>query len=92
MLLHILCNFTKEKAHLFKDISYIRILGFNDTGRSYLNSIKKDISIPIISKIVREKDPMLEYEIGLTSLYDIKQGDCKKKEEGKIIYIGGNND
>ena len=45
MLLHILCNFTKEKANLFKDISYIRILGFNDTGKSYLNSVKKDIDI-----------------------------------------------
>ena len=92
MLLHILCNFTKEKANLFKDISYIRILGFNDTGRSYLNSIKKELSVPLISKIEREKDPMLEYEINLTSLYDLKQNDCRKKEEGKVIYIGGKHD
>ena len=71
MLLHILCNFTKEKANTFKDITYIRILGFNKTGRDYLNSIKKDIDIPIISKITREKDSMLEYELETTKIYDL---------------------
>ena len=30
MLIHILCNFTKEKKEQFKDISYIRLLGFSD--------------------------------------------------------------
>ena len=71
MLLHILCNYTKEKNNLFKDISYIRPLGFNDNGKVYLNKIKKEIDIPIISKIKREKDPMLEYEIETTKIYDL---------------------
>jgi len=69
MLLHILTNFTKEKAKLFNDISYIRILGFNNTGRTILNNIKKDIEIPIISKITKEKDPMLEYELEVDKIY-----------------------
>ena len=71
MLLHILCNYTKEKNNLFKDISYIRPLGFNDNGKVYFNKIKKEIDIPIISKIKREKDPMLEYEIETTKIYDL---------------------
>ena len=91
MLLHILCNFTKEKANLFNDISYIRILGFNDTGKSYLNSIKKNIDIPIISKITKEKDPMLEFELDTTNIYDIKNRSIKKEEES-IIYLGGKYD
>ncbi len=69
MLLHILCGFTKEKAASFKEISYIRLLGFNETGRNYLSSIKKDIPVPLISKISRTKNPMLEYEIYTTSIY-----------------------
>jgi len=92
MLLHILCNFTKEKAKQFQNITYIRILGLNDKGRAYLNQVKKDTSLPIISKIQREKDPMLAFEIETTKIYDIKTQECQKKEEGKIIYIGGNND
>lgn len=91
MLLHILCNFTKKRASLFKNISYIRILGFNDTGKSYLNSIKKDIEIPIISKITRNKDPMLEFELDTTNIYNIKNNSIKKEEES-IIYLGGKND
>ena len=91
MLLHILCNFTKEKADLFKDISYIRILGFNDIGKSYLNKVKKDIDTPIISKITREKDDMLEFELETTNIYNLKNKSIKKEEQS-IIYLGGSND
>ena len=69
MLLHILTNFTKEKAKEFNKISYIRVLGINNTGRNILNSIKKDIEVPIISKITKEKDPMLEYELEVDKIY-----------------------
>ena len=71
MLLHILCNFTKEDAEAFKEIKYIRILGFNKTGKAYLNNIKKELDVPIISKITREKDPMLEFELNTTKIYDL---------------------
>ena len=91
MLLHILCNFTKDKKDLFNKISYLRILGFNDLGKSYLNSIKKNIDIPIISKITREKDKMLEYELYTTEIYNIINKSSKKEEES-IIYLGGKND
>lgn len=30
---------------------YIRILGFNDRGRSYLHDIKKQVTLPIITKV-----------------------------------------
>ena len=90
MILHILCNFTKEKRNLFKDISYIRILGFNDIGKVYLNKVKKDVDVPIISKITRNKDPMLEFELKTTNIYNLKGNTCK--EENKIIYKGDNYD
>ena len=91
MILHILCNFTKEKKLLFNDISYIRVLGFNDLGKSYLNKLKKDTDVPIISKIKREKDKMLEYELYTTEIYNITNKSSKKEEES-IIYLGGKND
>ncbi|MBQ1551336.1 MAG: nucleotidyltransferase [Bacilli bacterium] len=69
MLLHILTNFTKDKAKKYNKISYIRVLGINNIGRNILNSIKKDIEIPIISKITKEKDPMLEYELEVDKIY-----------------------
>ena len=80
MLIHILCNFTKEKKEQFKDISYIRLLGFSDKGRKYLNTIKKDLDIPLISKINRNKDPMLEFEIETTKIYSLNLNSEKQIE------------
>ena len=71
MLIYILCDYTKEQAKEFKDIKYIRLLGFSNKGRDYLNKIKKDIDIPIISKFTREKDKMLEYEYKITKIYSL---------------------
>ena len=89
MLIHILCNFTKEKAQSFRKIKYIRILGLNKKGSNYLNEIKKSIEVPIISKIKREKDPMLEFEIQTTKIYDIiKNNHLEKREFESIIYLG----
>lgn len=92
MLIHILCNFTKEHAKSFNKISYIRILGFNNSGREYLSTIKKDTQVPIISKIAKNMDKMLEFEIETTKVYDIiNNKNLAKKELQKIIYYGGEN-
>ena len=70
MLLHILVGFTKDDSKKFNDIEYIRILGFNDSGKNYLNKIKKNINIPILSKFKREI-PLLELELKDTTIYSI---------------------
>ena len=89
MLLHILTNFTKEKAKKYNEISYIRVLGINNTGRNILNSIKKDIEIPIISKITKEKDPMLEYELEVDKIYYLNS---TYTNENLIYYKEDKND
>ena len=71
ILIYILCDYTKDMAKEFKEIKYIRLLGFSNKGRDYLNKIKKDIDIPIISKFTREKDKMLEYEYKITKIYSL---------------------
>ena len=54
MLVHILVGFTKKEASCLKT-EYIRVLGFNKKGRNYLNSIKKRCSLPIITKLEKNK-------------------------------------
>ena len=85
MLLHLLCNFTKETAKDLQSIKYIRILGFNKNGKDYLNAIKKDMTIPLISKLKREKDKMLELELKIQKIYDIISNE--KLNEEKIFPI-----
>ena len=93
MLNHILCGFTKEKASKMQDIRYIRILGLNKKGKTYLNKIKKEIKIPIISKITRNQDEMLSYDIETTKIYEIPhQENLSKREFQSIIYIGDEKD
>lgn len=65
----ILCNFTKEQAKNWQQISYIRILDFNNKGQTYLNQIKKKVDVPLISKIKKNKDSMLEFELETTKIY-----------------------
>ena len=45
MLTHILLGITKDDAK--EELKYMTILGFNKAGKKYLNSIKKDIILPI---------------------------------------------
>lgn len=91
MLLHILCGFTKEKANQFKEIKYLRILGFSNKGKAYLNTIKKEVTVPIISKINREKDPMLEFEIHTTTIYSLTDNnsiELNNKEYKNLLNKG----
>ncbi len=81
MLCHILCGFTKEEANMMKEIAYIRILGFSTQGQKYLNSIKKNIKIPIISNYSKLKHPMLDLEFRSTKVYAASIKDEKKKKK-----------
>lgn len=68
MLTHIMCNFTKEEAKTMKEIEYIRILGFSNIGQTYLNQIKKDIQVPLITNY-EQNNHMLDLELRATAVY-----------------------
>ena len=52
------------------DLSYVRILAFNDKGRKLLKEIKERTSLAIINKLAdfKSDDIMLEWDINATSL------------------------
>ena len=68
MLLHILTSFTKEEAKNIT-IDYIRILGFNQNGKNYLNKIKKNIDVPYITSYKKNISQLLDIEQRITSIY-----------------------
>jgi len=72
-LLNILLNISKkdiEDCNLHKGNKYIRILGMNDKGRVYLNSIKKNLEVPLLTKAVDNKYKALDIEIKTTKIFD----------------------
>ena len=74
MLIHILTNFTKKEAKNIK-IDYIRILGFNQKGKKYLNSIKKELNIPIITNYKPNFSKLLDLEFRITKIYSLVTND-----------------
>jgi predicted nucleotidyltransferase len=78
-LVHILCGYVKKDI----DINYIRVLGFNKKGQSYLNKIKKDIQIPILTNF----KPILNEELMVSKIYSLITNDdiLKKELNGPVI-------
>lgn len=68
MLLHILLDIKKEDNN--QDI-YLRILGFNQVGRTYLNKIKKDIAMPIYMGYKKNVSKPFDIELKCTSIYSL---------------------
>ena len=86
MLLHILTSFTKEEASNIK-VDYIRLLGFSPNGKKYLNKIKKDIEVPIITRYKKEISKVLDIELRTTKVYDIVTNNNEIDKEYNSIPI-----
>ncbi|MFQ3545857.1 nucleotidyltransferase [Halobacillus rhizosphaerae] len=64
-LAHILIGTTKEEARVMLDEPippYVRLLGMNHTGQAYLNQIKKQMRIPLVTQPQHLDHPMLDLE------------------------------
>lgn len=90
---HILTNSGKEEMKLVHEetLPYIRMLGFNDSGRKYLNARKKDIKLPIETKLRRNQPLLLNMEErAINAYYSILPGKIKEnllKQERRLpIY------
>ena len=80
MLLHILTNFTKEEAKNIK-VDYIRLLGFNERGKNYLNKIKKTLDLPIVIGYKKNISKILDIELRITKIYSLVASPSLVKEE-----------
>jgi len=67
MLVHILIGFTKEDNQKLT-FDYIKILGFNDSGKKYLNKIKKNLNI---STTPFKESLTYQYELKTAAIYDL---------------------
>ena len=87
MFMHILCGFTKEEAKNI-DIEYIRVLGFNEAGRKYLNKAKKYSNIPIITGYSNIKSKVLDIENRVNKIYSLDNENelIERELKGPIKY------
>nr|WP_047151610.1 nucleotidyltransferase [Aneurinibacillus tyrosinisolvens] len=72
LLLYTLFGLTREKmirSGFRQGPAYIRVLGFSETGRELLKTMKDTCALPIISKVKKEKHPMLEFDLQAGAIY-----------------------
>lgn len=78
MTSHIICSFTKEEAKN-QELTYIRLLGFSKAGQNYLNKIKKDLNIPLITKQKKDFDQLLTIDNRCDAIYNLITNQNSKK-------------
>ena len=86
MLVHLLLNIKKSDNN---NEIYLRILGFNQKGKKYLNKIKKNIDLPIHTNYKKGLDKNMDIEYYTTYIYGIITDNLeilKKEKEKPIIY------
>ena len=87
MLLHILLNIKKEDNN--KEF-YLRLLGFNSRGKSYLNSIKKSLNMELLTGYKQNKSTILDIEFRATYIYSLIVNDpslIEKEYKNKPIIM-----
>lgn len=71
MLTHIYTGFTWESLHSHKNPTYIRVLGMTHNGQKYLNYKKKNLTLPLVSRVAAIKDSLLDLDIHASDLYHL---------------------
>jgi predicted nucleotidyltransferase len=69
--LHIFTGVTKDLLHAHQTPSYIRILGMTQNGQKYLSHIKKEVTLPLISRVGSNSDPLLALDLHATTIYNL---------------------
>ncbi len=71
MFIHILIGLKKIDKEKVLHNEYIRLLGFNTKGKNYINKIKKDTNIPIVSNLKNINSIIKDYNIKAYNIYNL---------------------
>ena len=88
---NVLTGLTKEDIknwELPTGASYVRILGFNKKGATYLKQLKKNIEVPVYSTFEKNAHPMLKHEQKVTAAYASVYEASHMNKVIKIEYAG----
>lgn len=82
---YVLLNIKKTDVELaFRNKPVIRILGFNQIGRAYLNQEKNKINRPILSNVNQQTKLYLNYDIKAGNIYRLGNHLIKKQDFARM--------
>ncbi len=74
MMIHVLVGVKKTDKEIIEHNEYIRVLGLSNEGQKYINLIKKDLTLPIVSKFTSINSLIKDYEIKAAECYKLLTG------------------
>ncbi|MDM5198757.1 nucleotidyltransferase [Fictibacillus enclensis] len=71
MCLHILNHISRPDAEaaLKEGPPYLRILGMSDVGQCYLNAVKKQTDLPVLTTLSKMQHPLIDLEKRVSAVY-----------------------
>lgn len=72
MFTHILTHTTKEESEQYKtmtSVPYLRLLAMSNNGRNYINHMKKQLKIPLITNLKRDLSADIRIDERATNVY-----------------------
>ncbi|SDG69415.1 Predicted nucleotidyltransferase [Aneurinibacillus thermoaerophilus] len=84
LLLYSMLNLTREKmarAECAPGPTYIRVLGFNEIGRKLLKKMKEVSALPVITRVPKNRHPMLSLDVQAGAIYALGYPQCIRKKE-----------
>lgn len=86
LCLYVLLNVTREEVQdYFSETPPVRVLGFNDAGRRYLNQIKNNDTISFVTNINKKTAETLAVEIRSDAIYALSGGKEQNFRRSPII-------
>ncbi|MDN3014868.1 nucleotidyltransferase [Paenibacillus sp. BSR1-1] len=81
LCVHILTNTKKtDIAGLSDKAQYLRLLGMTEKGKEYLNRMKKQFSLPVVSKLSSHKEKNIIHDIKAARIYSMVIPNFSKSE------------
>lgn len=89
MLAHLI---SQTPSSLIKDFDapYIRVLGMNTTGKDYLSTIKKKMTVPLVTNVKENIHPYLDFELKVSKIISLVSDKDIFKEEfnpRNVLYL-----
>lgn len=80
LAVYILLGITEEKVREVRENPYIRVLGFNSKGQSFLGQVKETCPYPLITNINRKTSDLLALDIQAGLVYQLLNPKTAKQD------------
>lgn len=80
LLTYVLLNVTESEIMQVREHPYIRVLGFDETGRDFLKQQKGRVSIPLITNVNRKNESLLALDIKAGQVYQTAHSSLKQQD------------